>query len=203
MPDGDVMSSSIQHRWRSALARLRGGAAPNEVASHVNQALVQTLRANGGIPAQSAYGAVVEARARGEFTPAEARAAARLIQRAQEPTPFALVVHRAVDRCLTIPVSPATALSPGGITVAGAVCSAVMDAELFERVRPRLVGQCFPDHETFDRFVADCHALVAPGVAHIGASLSRDPSAARLRATPTRRRVRRRSTAALLSESIL
>lgn len=203
MPDGDVVTSSIQHRWRSALARLRGGAAPDAVASHVSRALAQTLRASGGIPGQDAYGAIVEARARGDLTPADARAEARLIQRSQEPTPFALIVYRAVDRCLAAPVSPTAALAPGGITVAEAVCSAVMDAELFERVRPALVGHYFPDHEAFDRFVADCRVLIAPGVARIGASLFRDPSATRLRAIPTRRRMRRRSTAALLTESIL
>lgn len=203
MPDGDIISSSIHHRWRSALARLRGGATPQEVASHANRALAETLRVNGGIPGQDAYGAVVEARTRGELTPAEARARARMIAQSQGPTPFTLVVHKAVDRCLAEPVSTAAALGPGVLTVADAVCYAVMDGELFERVRPALVGKCFPDHDAYDRFVADCRALLAPGLARIGQSLSRDPSASRLRAAPIHRRTRRPSTTAVLNTSLL
>jgi hypothetical protein len=203
MPDGDVVSSSIHHRWRSTLARLRRGATPEEIASHANRALAETLRSSGGIAGQAAYGAIVEARARGELTPAEARVQARLVYRSQEQTPFALVVLRAVARRLALPFDGAAALQPGAITVAEAVCSEVVNAQLLERVRPALVGQCFPDHAAFDRVAEQCHALIARGVAHISASLSKDPSAAQLRAAPTRRRARRPSTAALLNQSIL
>ena len=203
MPDGDVISGRVQHRWRSTLARLRGGATPDEIAAHANRALAQTLRSNGGIAGQAAYGAIVDARARGELTPGEARAQARLVYRAQEQTPFALVALRAVERRLAAPLDGPAALQPGTITVAEAVCAEVLNAQLFERVRPALVGECFPDHAAFDRIVEQCHALVARGVAHISASLSRDPSAVRLRAAPTRRRARRPSTAALLNQSIL
>lgn len=174
-----------------------------EIASHANRALAETLRASGGVAGLAAYGAIVEARARGELTPAEARVRVRLVYRAQEQTPFALVVMRAVDRRLASPFEGAAALQPGTITVAEAVCSEVVNSQLFERVRPALVGQCFPDHAAFDRVAEQCHALIARGVAHISASLARDPSAAGLRATPTRRRARRPSTAALLSQSIL
>ena len=203
MPDGDVISSRINHRWRSTLERLRGGASAQEVASHANRAIAETLRANGGIAGQDAYGAVIEARARGDITPGEARAMARLIFQSQEPIPFALVVHRAVDRCLAAPVSTGAALGPGVITVAEAVCHAVMDAELFERVRPALVGKHFADDEAYDRVIGDCRAVLAPVFARIGESLSRDPSANRLRAAPMRRRIRRPSTTAVLKTSLL
>lgn len=203
MPDGDVISGCVPHRWRSTLARLRGGATPEEVAAHANRALAQTLRSSGGIAGQAAYGAIIDARTRGELTPAEARAQAWQVYRSQEQTPFAMVVHQAVDRCLTMPLDGAAALQPGTITVAEAVCSEVLNTQLFERVRPDLVGECFPNHAAFDHVVEQCHAVVARGVAHISASLSRDPSAARLRAAPTRRRVRRPSTASLLNQSIL
>jgi len=203
MPDGDVISGRVHHRWRSTLARLRGGATPGEIAAHANRALADTLRSTGGIAGQGAYGAIVEARARGELTPAEARDEARLVYRAQEQIPFALIVLRAVERRLASPFEGAAALQPGTIAVAEAVCSEVVNALLFEQVRPVLVGQCFPDHAAFDRVAEQCHALIARGVAHISASLARDPSAARLRAAPTRRRARRPSTAALLNQSIL
>ena len=203
MPDGDVISSSIQHRWRSAYAGLKGSGSPHEVAPRLLKALTETLRSNRGIAGLTDYGAVVEARVAAELTLAEARAKARLIARSQEQTPFALIVRRAVDRCLAGPVSAAAALSPGVLTVAEAVCTALMDAELFGRIRPVLVGERFSDHAAFDRFVADCRALLAPGLAHIGESLSRDPSATRLRATPTRRQARRPTTATILTTSIL
>ena len=203
MPDGDVVSSSIHHRWRSTLARLRGGATPEEIASHANRALADTFRSSGGIAGQAAYGAIVEARVRGELTPAEARAQARLVCQAQEQTRLALVVLRAVQRQLASPLDGAAALQPGAITVAEAVCIEVVNEQLFERVRPAIVGECFPDHAAFDRVAEQCHALIARGVVHISASLSRDPSAARLRAVPIRRRGRRASTASLLNQSIL
>lgn len=203
MPDGDVVSSSIHHRWRSTLARLRGGATPEEIASHANRALAETLRSSGGIAGQAAYGAIVEARARGDLTRAEARVQARLVYQAQEQTRLALVVLRAVDRRLASPIEGAAALQPGAISVAEAVCIELVNEQLFERVRPALVGQCFPDHAAYDRVTEQCHALIALGVAHISASLSRDPSAARLRAAPIRRRALRPSTAALLTRSIL
>jgi hypothetical protein len=203
MPDGDVIAGRVHHDWRSTLARLRGGATPEEIAAEANRALAETLRANGGIAGQAAYGAVVDARACGELTPAEARAQARLVYLSQEPTPFALIVSRAVDRRLASPLEGAAALQPGIITVAESVCFEVMNTQLFERVRPVLVGQCFPDHAAYDHVVEQCQALVARGIAHISASLSRDPTAARLRAAPIRRRAPRPSTAALLSRSIL
>jgi hypothetical protein len=203
VPDGDVISSSVHHRWRSTLAHLRAGATPGEIASHANRALAETLRSNGGIAGLTAYGAIVEGRVRGELTAAEARAKMRLIARAQEQTPFALTVQRAVDRCVTAPLDGAAVLQPGVITIAEAVCSEILDAELFERVRPALVGRCFPDHEAFDRVVDQCRALVERGIISLGESLARDPSATRLRAAPTRRRVRRPSTATLLNKSIL
>jgi hypothetical protein len=202
VPDGDVVSSSVLHRWRSAAARLRGDATPEEVASHANRALAETLRSSGGIPGLAEYGAVVEARVRGELTPAEARAKARLIARSQEQTPTVMIVQRAVDRCLTAPVDGVSVLAPGSLTVAEAVCAEVMDDQFFERLRPVLVGQRFPDHGAFDEFVEQCRAVVARGVAHISASLSRDPSAARLRAVPTRRRARRPSMRDVLNQSI-
>lgn len=203
MPDGDVISSSVHHRWRSTLAHLRAGATPEDVASHANRALAETLRSSGGVAGLTEYGAVVEARARGELTAAEARAKTRLIARSQEQTPFALIVRKAVDRCVTAPLTGVAVLQPGMITIAEAVCSEILDAELFERVRPALVGTCFPDHEAFDRAVDQCRALVARGISSLGASLARDPSASRLRAAPTRRRMRRPSTATLLNKSIL
>lgn len=203
MPDGDVISSSIQHRWRSAYAGVKGGASAHEVAPRLLRALTDTLRSNGGIAGQTDYGSVVEARVAGELTSTEARAKARLIARSQEQTPFALIVRRAVDRCLVGPVSASAALAPGVLTVAEVVCTALMDAELFERIRPVLVGERFLDHAAFDRFVAECHAVLAPGVARIAESLSRDPSASRLRANPTRRRSRRPTTATILNTSIL
>jgi hypothetical protein len=203
MPDGDVISGRVQHRWRSTLARLRGGATSDEIAAHANRALAQTLRSNGGIAGQAAYGAIVDALARGELAPREARAQAWQVYRSQEQTPFAMVVHQAVDRCLTTSLNCAAALQPGTITVAEAVCSEVLNTQLFERVRPDLVGECFPDHAAFDRVVEQCHAIVARGIAHLSESLSRDPSAARLRAFPIRRRARRASTASILKQSIL
>lgn len=203
MPDGDVISGRVQHRWRSTLARLRGGATLDEVAAHANRALTQTLRSNGGIAGQATYGTIVDARARGELTPAEARVQARLVYRAQEQTPFALIVLRAVERRLASPIEGASALQPGTITVAEAVCAEVINTQLFEQIRPVLVGQYFLDHAAFDHVVEQCHALVARGIAHISTSLSRDPSATRLRAAPIRRRARRPSTATLLNQSIL
>lgn len=203
MPDGDVVSSKIHHRWRSTLARFRGGATPEEVASHANRALVDALRCAGGIAGQDAYGMIVEACARGELTPAEARIRARQVYRAQEQTQFAMIVHRAVNRRLASRLDDGAALQPGAITVAEAVCSEVVNTQFFERIRPELVGRSIPDHPTFDRLAGQCHALIAGAVAHISQSLSVDPSASRLRATPTRRRALRSSTATLLGQSIL
>jgi hypothetical protein len=203
MPDGDVLSSKIHYRWRSTLARLRGGATAEEVAAHANRALADALRSSGGIAGHDAYGAIVDARARGELTPSEARVQARQVYRAQEQTQFAMIVRRAVDRCLASPLEDGAALQPGAIMVAQAVCFEVVNTEFFERVRPALVGQWIPDHATFDRITEQCHVLIAGGVAHISESLAVDPTASRLRATPTRRRARRSSTADLLDRSIL
>lgn len=203
MPDGDVVSSSIHHRWRSAYAGLKGTATPHEVAPRVLKALTETLRANGGVGGLHGYGVVVEACVAGKLTAAEARTNARLVAQSQEQTPFALIVHKAVDRCLVAPISETAVLAPGVLTVVDAICIVVMDHALFGRVRPALVGERFPNHEAYDDFVADCRALLAPALEHLGKSLSRDPSAARLRAAPMRRRAHRSSTAAILNTSIL
>ncbi len=203
MPDGDVISSRVQHRWRSTLSRLRGGATPLEVAVHANRALSDTFRRYGGIGGSAAYGAIIEARGRGELSPSETRQRAHRIYRSQEQTEFALLAFRAVKRLLASPPKSAAALEPGTITVAQAVCAELLNAELFERVRPHLVGDVFPDHEAFDRFVEHCHALLTEPIAHISASLTLHPTATGLRAAPTRRRKRRQATATILDQSIL
>jgi hypothetical protein len=203
MPDGDVISSSVHHRWRSTLARFRAGASPEEVASHANRAIAEKLRSSGGVPGLAFYGTLVEARCRDELSLSEARSQARRIARSQEQTPFALIVLKAVDRWLTAPLDDAAALQPGTVLVAQAVCAELMNAELFEKVRPSLVGRCFADHDAFDNAVEHCRALIETGIGHISASLVRDPTAARLRASPIRRRSQRASTAAVLNQSIL
>jgi hypothetical protein len=203
MPDGDVISGIVQYRWRSALARLRGGAPPAEIASHVNRALADTLRSNGGIGGHREYGAVVEACAQGVLNPSEARVEARAIYRSQEQTPFALVVKRAVDRRLALPFDGVASLQPAMVTVAEDVCYELVNEELFERVRPALVGQRFLDDAAFDRVTQECLAFIAHGVASISASLAVDPSATGLRVAPIRRRSRRASTADLLKQSLL
>lgn len=203
MPDGDVIASRIHHRWRSTYARLRGGATPHEVTAHANRALAATLRCHGGIAGSAQYGAIIEARARGEVSPSEARTQAQLIYRSQEQTKFALLVHRAIKRRLASPLTEADTLQPGTVTVVQAVCAELLNAELFERVRPHLVGDCFPDHAAFDLFAEQCQSLITEPVARLSASLTRDPTATRLRAAPIRQRRSRQSTADLLNQSIL
>jgi hypothetical protein len=165
------------------------------------KALTETLRSNGGIAGLMAYGAVLEAKMAAVLSLAEARARVRAIARSQEQTPYALVVQKAVERCLAENVSGAAALVPGAITVAEAVCCTLMETELFGRVRPAMVGAQFPDHAAFDRYVADCRELLGPQLVRVSENLSRDPTAARLRAPPTRRR--RAPTATILNTSIL
>lgn len=203
MPDGDVISGKVQHRWRSAVSRLRSGASPQEVAVHANRALSDTFRTNGGLGGSTEYGAVIEARARGELSLAESRRRAQEIYRSQEPTEFALLTHQAVKRLLAASFSTTVSLDPGTISVIQAVCTELLNAELFERVRPDLVGEAFPDHEAFDRFIEQCHASLAEPIARISASLTLNPTATGLRAAPVRRRKRRQATESLLDQSIL
>lgn len=202
MPDGDVISSRIPYRWRSTLDCLRGGGTPSEIVAHASRALTKTFRESGGIEGLAAYGAVVDARVRGELTAAEARLKARLVYDSQEQVPRAQIVFRAVYRLLAMS-SEGAALQPGAITVAEAVSFELLQTELFEPVRAKLIGKFVPDDEAFDRLFAECRTLLAPGVARISASLSLDPSARGLRAAPTRRRQRRLTTAALLDQSII
>ncbi len=203
MPDGDVISSCIQHRWRSTLNRLRGGGTPFEIVAHANRALTKTFRKSGGISGLAAYSAIIEARVRGDLTVAEARLQARRVYDAQEQIRHAQIVLRAVLRRLAMPFDGAAALQPGAVTVAEAVCFELLNTEIFEPVRAKLVGECFPNDEAYDRLIERCQTLITPGVAHISTSLSLDPSGNGLRAVPTRRHQRRPSTAALLDQSIL
>lgn len=203
MPDGDFVSSTMHFRWRATFGGLRGSDTPGELAPRALKALTETLRQHGGIRAQAEYATIIAQRLRGELTSAEARQQARAVELAQARTPFSILVREAVDGVLTGSVSGTAVLQPALLTVAEAVCSRLVDAELFEKARASLVGARFPDHDAFDRFVADCKAHLAPGIARIGEHLHREPTGHGLRARPLRRRARKVATADLLNKSVL
>ncbi len=203
MPDGDVIASRVSREWRSSLARLRGGGSPEEIVPHLTRALTATLRSNGGIAAVDKYGALVDTYGRRDISAAAARAEARTLFREGVQTPFAMTVHRAVTRLLVSADAPSDALKPGATKVTEAVCAELVNNQLFERVRPNLVGDCFPDHTAFDTMVRQCNSLLSPSIDNIVASLARDPSASSLRASAGRRSASRQATAAILSKSIL
>lgn len=202
MPDGDRIERGMRHGWRPAYRRLKGGASPAELAPRLLKGLAATLRTEGGVPGLRAYGLVIESHAAGLLTTERALERIRRIQRSQPYGHLSMIAAHGVARCVTENGPGTTLVASGERLAAGSVCRELLDAELFERARPAVVGDLFETQNAYDRYTEACREQIGEHLVRLANQLLDRPTGEGVRA-PAVRRAPRRSTADVLGDSLL
>lgn len=202
MPDLDMIDRVSAPGWHKPYRLLEnGGAAPEEIGRAMLHSLCRSLRLYGGVPGLDEIADVVARVQDGRCGATEAFRRLRAIEQAADGHRHTRVAVRAANG-LVVEIGQGLEVGHDPVrSVAERFCRALIDHQLFGRVRPALVGERFASHDEAIACERDCMDAVAPHVARVAADLARDPRATRLRA-PRIPGVTRRSTAELLDEPL-
>jgi hypothetical protein len=202
MPDLDMIDRGSAPGWHKPFRLLEHGeATPEEIGHAVLHSLCRSLRLYGGVPGLHDIADIVDRTMSGRCGVAEAFRHLRAIEQAAHGHRHTRVAVRAANGLLVeIGQGRQLARDPAQ-EVADRFCHALIDHQLFGRVRPALVGERFASHDEAIACERACVDVAAPYVSRVAENLARDPRATRLRA-PRMSGTTRRSTADLLDEPL-
>lgn len=197
MPDQDIVEHSLKQPWKPSYRLRKGGCTPELEAESLGKALAATLRDEGGVPPglEDLLTASSHALTRSDGARTLAEVTRILEQRFGQQGPVKVLARASTRNLAQIEAGRAL---PGPGSLIGEYLSARVQHEYFDRVRHRLVGGTnrFSDAEVERRFTAQVRTRMEPHLARLAASLTVDPSAAKLRAPKSS--LSRRSTAELI-----
>lgn len=202
MPDLDMIDRVSAPGWHKPYRLLENGEAPpEEIGRAVLHSLCRSLRLYGGVPGLHDIADIVARTIDGRCEITEAFRRLRGVEQAADGHRHTRVAVRAANGLLVEIEQGQQLARDSAQEVAARFCHALIDHQLFGRVRPALVGERFVSYDEAVACERACIDATAPYMARVAEALVDDPRARRLRA-PRMPGIPQRSTADLLDEPL-
>jgi len=198
MPDGDVIRRGVRFTWRPAYEGLASAGPDIDARGLVAKGLTASLRAR-PIPQLMEASALVRQVWSGQLSTSDALDRVATMVGSVGGTRNDAMVDIALRHVIV--AGPTGALPDQA--VAEAYLIALIEAELFAKVRPEVIERRKLDPMRVEPFIAWCIDEAQESIRSIAQQIVADPTGARLRAPSSRgRKKKKKGTAQMLDESI-